>query len=111
MSALKQMGFSPLALENPRRILLGFNRASTTSLGDIVLPIQVGPVILNVQFSVVEDLSQFNAIMGCIWLHGMKVIPSTYHQMVSYLTEDGQINLYGSQLSVLPGGMRSRIQQ
>lgn len=92
------MGFSPSALENPGWILLGFNRASTTSLGDIVLPIQVGPVILNVQFLVVEDLSPFNAIMGCTWQHGMKFIPSTYHQMVSYLTEDGHINLYGSQL-------------
>nr|CAN77308.1 hypothetical protein VITISV_017491 [Vitis vinifera] len=31
--------------------------------------------------------------MGRAWLHRMKVIPSTYHQMVSYPTEDGQINL------------------
>ena len=29
----------------------------------------------------------------------MKVIPSTYHQMVSFLTEDGQIDLYDSQLA------------
>ena len=29
----------------------------------------------------------------------MKAIPSTYHQMVSFLTEDGQIDLYGSQLA------------
>ena len=29
----------------------------------------------------------------------MKVIPSTYHQMVNYLIEDGHINLYGSQLA------------
>ena len=36
--------------------------------------------------------------MGCTWLHDMKVIPSMYHQMVSYLTEDGQINLFWSQL-------------
>ena len=90
------MGFVPTNLENPGRILLGFNGASTTSLGDIVLPVQVCLVTLNVQFSVVKDLSPFNAILGCAWLHGMKVIPSTYHQMVSYLTEDGQINLYGS---------------
>ena len=47
----------------------------------------------------VEDLSHFNTIMGCTWLHGMKVIPSTYHQMVNYLIEDGHINLYGSQLA------------
>nr|CAN69031.1 hypothetical protein VITISV_000841 [Vitis vinifera] len=93
------MGFPPSALENPKRILFGFNEGSKTSLGNVVLPVQVGPVIQNVQLSVVEDLSPFNAIMGRTWLHGMKVIPSTYHQMVSYLIEDGQINLFSSQLA------------
>ncbi|KAL6334887.1 hypothetical protein AAG906_023692 [Vitis piasezkii] len=58
-----------------------------------------GPVTLNVQFSVVQDLSPFNVILGRTWLHYMKVIPSTYHQMVSFLTKDGQIDLYGSQLA------------
>ena len=99
VSVIKQMGFSPLNMEKPGRILSGFNGASTTSLGDIVLPIQADPVTLNVQFSVIEDLSPFNAILGRAWLHGMKSIPSTYHQMVSYLTEDGQIDRYYSQLA------------
>ncbi|RVW16286.1 hypothetical protein CK203_067873 [Vitis vinifera] len=36
---------------------------------------------------------------GRTWLHYMKAIPSTYHQMVSFLTNDGQIDLYGSQLA------------
>ncbi|RVW99781.1 Transposon Ty3-I Gag-Pol polyprotein [Vitis vinifera] len=86
-------------LENPGRILSGFNGSSTTSLGDIILPVQAGPVTLNVQFSVVQELSPFNIILGRTWLHYMKVIPSTYHQMVSFLTNDGQIDLYGSQLA------------
>ncbi|RVW61599.1 hypothetical protein CK203_065403 [Vitis vinifera] len=79
--------------------LSGFNGSSTTSLGDIVLPVQAGPVTLNVQFSVVQELSPFNVILGRTWLHYMKAIPSTYHQMVSFLTNDGQIDLYGSQLA------------
>ena len=98
MSAYKQMRLLPTALENPRRILSGFNGVTTTSLGDIVLPVQVGPITQNVQFSIVDDLSPFNAIMGCTWLHSIKVIPSTYHQMVSYLTADEQIDFFGSQL-------------
>nr|CAN67790.1 hypothetical protein VITISV_041882 [Vitis vinifera] len=98
VSVIKQMGFSPSNMEKPGWILSGFNGASTTSLGNIVLPVQADPVTLNVQFSIVEDLSPFNAILGSTLLHGMKVIPSTYHQMVSYLTEDRQINLYDSQL-------------
>ena len=62
------MGFTPSALENLGRILSEFNGASTISLGDIVLPIQAGSIILNVQFSMVEDLSPFNAIMRRTWL-------------------------------------------
>ena len=99
VAVIKQMGFIPSSLENPGRTLSGFNGSSTTSLGDVTLLVQAGPVILNVLFFVVEDLSPFNAILGRTWLHGMKAIPSTYHQMVSFITQDGQIDLYGSQLN------------
>nr|CAN83046.1 hypothetical protein VITISV_015526 [Vitis vinifera] len=98
-SVMSHMGHTLTGLENPGRILSGFNGSSTTSLGDIVLPVQAGPVTLNVQFSVVQELSPFNVILGRTWLHYMKAIPSTYHQMVSFLTNDGQIDLYGSQLA------------
>ena len=64
-----------------------------------MLPVQASSVTLNVQFSMLQDLSPFNVILGRTWLHYMKVIPSTYHQMVSFLTEDGQIDLYDSQLA------------
>ncbi|RVW42832.1 hypothetical protein CK203_079966 [Vitis vinifera] len=97
-SVVSHMGHSLAGLENPGRILSGFNGSSTTSLGDIVLPVQAGPVTLNVQFSVVQELSPFNIILGRTWLHYMKAI-STYHQMVSFLTNEGQIDLYGSQLA------------
>ncbi|RVX23644.1 Gag-Pol polyprotein [Vitis vinifera] len=96
---VSHMGHSLAGLENPGRILFGFNGSSTTSLGDIVLPVQAGPVTLNVQFSVVQELSPFNIILGRAWLHYMKAIPSTYHQMVSFLTNERQIDLYGSQLA------------
>nr|CAN68426.1 hypothetical protein VITISV_022197 [Vitis vinifera] len=98
-SVVGHMRHTLTGLENPGRILSGFNGSSTTSLGDIVLPVQAGPVTLNVQFSVVQELSPFNVILGRTWLHYMKAIPSTYHQMVSFLTNDGQIDLYGSQLA------------
>lgn len=85
------MEYSPSALENPDSILISFNGALIVSLGDVVLPIQANLVTLNVHFSVVEDLSPYNAIMGRVWLHKMKAIASTHHQMVSYLTEARQM--------------------
>ena len=58
------MGRELSGLENLGRILSGFNGVTTTSLGDIVLPVQAGLVTLNVQFSVIQDLSPFNVILG-----------------------------------------------
>ena len=98
MSANRQMGYSLSALENTVLILTSFNGKSTVSLGDVILLVQVGPITLNVRFSVVEDLSPYNTIMGQVWLHKMKVISSIYHQTVSYLIEARQVDLLGSQL-------------
>ncbi|KAL6331337.1 hypothetical protein AAG906_011274 [Vitis piasezkii] len=55
-SVVDHMGHGLAGLENPGRILSGFNGSSTISLGDIILPVQAGPVTLNVQFSVVQDI-------------------------------------------------------
>ncbi|KAL6319783.1 hypothetical protein AAG906_036842 [Vitis piasezkii] len=52
MSAYRQMGYSR------------FNGASIVTLSDVILPIQAESITLNVRFSVVEDLSPYNAIMG-----------------------------------------------
>lgn len=60
------MGYPPSALENPSQVLFGFNKATTTSLGDVVLHVQVDPATLNVRFSIVKDLPLYNAILG--WL-------------------------------------------
>ncbi|RVW69828.1 Transposon Ty3-I Gag-Pol polyprotein [Vitis vinifera] len=56
-SVISHMGRDLSGLENPGRILSGFNGAATTSLGDIVLSVQAGPVTLNVQFSVISEES------------------------------------------------------
>ena len=87
-------------LHSAGRILSGFNRATTLSVGDITFSVKAGPVTQQVLFSVVEDLGPYNAILGRAWLHAMKVVPSTYYQTISYLTESRQVDLQGSQLAV-----------
>ena len=86
-------------LNSTGQILFGFNGATTVTLGDVTLHVRVGLVTQQVPFSIVEDLGPYNAIMGQAWLHSMRAIPSTYHKMVSYLTNVGQVNLLGNQLA------------
>ena len=60
------------------RILFDINGATTVTMGDLTLPVRAGPVVQQVLFSVVEDLGQYNDIVGRAWLHAVKVVPSTY---------------------------------
>ena len=90
---LMNISFDRLSLAG--RILSEFNGA----MGDTALLVKVGPIVQQVLFSVVEDLGPYNAIVGRAWLHAMKVVPLTYHQMISYLTIARQINLLSSQLA------------
>ena len=80
-------------------ILSGFNGATTLTVGNIVLSVKAGLVTQQVLFSVVEDLGQYNAIVGQAWLQAMKAVPSTYHQTINYLIASRQVDLQGNQLA------------
>ena len=86
-------------LHSAGRVLSGFNGATTLSVGDTTFSVKAGPITKQVLFTMVEDLGPYNAILGRAWLHAMKEVPSTYHQTVSYLTESGQVDLHGSELT------------
>ena len=60
LPAFNQMKLSPQMLSSAGRILSGFNGTTTTTLGDITLPIQAGLVTQQVLFSIVDDLGPYN---------------------------------------------------
>ena len=64
LPVFEHVKFSLEMLNSTRRIPSSFNGATTTTLGDITLPMKVGPVTQRVLFSIVEDLGPYNAIMG-----------------------------------------------
>ena len=97
--AFRQMKVPLSHLSSAGRVLSGFNRATTLTVGDITLSFKAGPVTQLELFSVVENLGLYNAIVGRTWLHTMIAVPSTYKQSISYLTASGQVNLQGSQLA------------
>ena len=96
--AFNQMKLSSRMLNSAKRVLSGFKGTTTTTLGDITLLVQAGPVTQQVWFLIVQDLRPYNFLVGWTWLHSMKVVPSTYHQIVNYLTNAGQVDLLSSQL-------------
>ena len=99
LPTFRQMNISLDRLKSAGRILFSFNGATTVTMGDITLLVRAGSVVQQVLFLVLEDLGLYNAIVSRAWLHAMKVVPSTYHQMINYLTNIRQVDLLSSQLA------------
>ena len=74
-----QMKLSSNMLNSAGRIIFGSNGATTTTQGDVTLPVKAGKITQRVLFLIVEDLGPYNAIVGKTSLHSMKAVPSTYH--------------------------------
>ena len=64
--------------------LVSFKGKMVISKGQIKLPMQTGPDVVEVDFIVVDIFSPYTAIMGRPWLHTLGAISSTLHQKVKY---------------------------
>ncbi|XP_030945520.1 uncharacterized protein LOC115970008 [Quercus lobata] len=68
--------------------LLNFDGKVVILRGQILLPVQVGLEIVEVDFIVVDAYFPYMAIMGRPWLYALGAVSSTLHQKVKYLSDD-----------------------
>ena len=79
------------------RVLSGFNMASETTKGEISLPVNIEATIQQTLFYVIEGDMKYNALLGRPWIHSMRAVPSTLHQMLKFPTLEGVKTIRGEQ--------------
>ncbi|XP_070049586.1 uncharacterized protein [Nicotiana tomentosiformis] len=79
------------------RVLYGFNMASKTTKGEIILSVNVVGMIQETKFHVIEGDMRYNALLGRPWIHNMRVVPSTLHQVLKFPTSEGVKTVYEKQ--------------
>lgn len=79
--------------------LFGFSGVVVHPKGLVTVQVSASPVHLDVEFLVVDVPSPYNVIIGLAWIHCMRVVPSTYHQRISFPTPKGIMEIGGDQLA------------
>ncbi|XP_070014023.1 uncharacterized protein [Nicotiana sylvestris] len=79
------------------RVLNGFNMARETMNGEIILLINMVGTIQDTKIHVIEGDMRYNALLGSPWIHSMRAVPSTLHQMMKSPTKDNVKTIYGEQ--------------
>jgi len=77
--------------------MYGFDVNEMHSPRTISLPVRADLYNVITKFYVLYVESPHNVILERPWLHVMKVVPSTYHQMVRYPTPTGTADIRGDQ--------------
>nr|XP_009794827.1 PREDICTED: uncharacterized protein LOC104241578 [Nicotiana sylvestris] len=79
------------------RVLHGFNMTGEVTKGEITLPIDTSGVIQNTEFQVIDGNMRYNALPGRPWIHSMRAVSSTLHQVIKFPTRDGITTIHGEQ--------------
>ncbi|XP_038699466.1 uncharacterized protein LOC119996767 [Tripterygium wilfordii] len=99
LAAYKGMGLDETLILRKSTTLIGFNGEVSHSAGEVVLSIYAPGLNKQTRFSIVDSPSAYNAILGRPWLHAIRAVPSTYHQILRYPTNNGVKEILGDQHS------------
>ncbi|XP_021726853.1 uncharacterized protein LOC110693998 [Chenopodium quinoa] len=89
LDTLKHMNIDEKNIINKSTMLVGFSGETKKTSEEITLATYAKGVNLQVKFLVIDTLSSYNMILSRPWIHEMKAIPSTYHQVIKFPTRWG----------------------
>src|SRR3954464_1726536 len=71
--------------------IFGFNANSTRPMGKIKLRCQIGDLKTELAVYVIDADTSYNLLLGRPWIHRNHIVPSTLHQVMKYLDDQGQV--------------------
>lgn len=84
LQTLKETGLTENDMTKKCTTLVGFSGETKRTIGKISLPTYAQVINLLQRFLVIDGESTYNIIMGRPWIHDLKPIPSTYHQVLKF---------------------------
>src|SRR5436190_8877523 len=72
-------------------IIAGFNANSSIPIGKIRLNCRIGDLKTEVTCYIIDADTSYNLLLGRPWLHRNDLIPSSLHQVVKYIDQEGRL--------------------
>ena len=79
MSTLPRLPIDLLNMKKSQMVVRAFDETKREVLGNIKLPIQVGPCTFDSKFIVMDINPSYNYLLGRSWIHMAGAVPSTLH--------------------------------
>ena len=86
LNALREMNINETHIHRRSMVLIGFGSEHKFTLGDITFSIYAARINLHITFFMLDSPLAYNVILGRLWIHKMRVVPSRFHQVIRFST-------------------------
>ncbi|KAJ8624186.1 hypothetical protein MRB53_032716 [Persea americana] len=91
-TALEELGIPPSELSHTSVSIFGYDGSAQRPIGKIRFRLQIGDLISEVTVYAIKTPSCYNNLLGCPWIHENDVVPSTLHQCIKFVGDNGLIH-------------------
>ena len=81
-------------------IVKAFDGSRKSIIGEVDLPIHIGPCMFHITFQVMDIFPAYNCLLGRPWIHEAGVVTSTLHQKLKFFRE-GKVVIVNSEQALL----------
>ncbi|XP_050895879.1 uncharacterized protein LOC127102567 [Lathyrus oleraceus] len=78
-------------------IVKAFDGSRRAVIGEVDLPIKIGPTFFNITFQVMDIHPGYSCLLGRPWIHSAGAVTSTLHQKLKFITNDKMIVIGGEE--------------
>jgi len=88
---MQYLGIPTHRLSATQTTIYDFNANGTHPMGKIKLKCQIRDLRSEVTCYVIDADTLYNLLLGRSWIHRNSIVPSTLHQVMKYIDEDGKV--------------------
>ncbi|XP_017420393.2 uncharacterized protein LOC108330418 [Vigna angularis] len=107
-ATLEKLPCDGMDMKPSSMIVRAFDGSKREVMGEVELPVQVGPCVFQVTFQVMDILPAYSCLLGRPWIHSAGVVPSTLHQKLKYVMEDKLVIILGEEDLLVTGPSSTR---
>jgi hypothetical protein len=96
-SSFAKLNVEGLVMKPSELIVRAFDGTRRTVIGEVNLPMKIGPHIFLITFFVMDIYPAYNCLLGRPWIHSAGAVTSTLHQKLKFLADDKLVVVEGEE--------------
>jgi hypothetical protein len=96
-STLVKMSLDGPVLKPSSMIVKAFDGSQREVIGEIELPMVIGPHLFNISFQVMDINPSYSCLLGRPWIHAAGAVTSTLHQKLKFIVDDKLVIVSGEE--------------